>query len=239
MRVLGIDTATRIGSIGFIDGDQVVFDDQIKIKPGGAEKIPAVLDEAFRKSSRRLEELQLIAVGIGPGSYTGLRVGMAIAKGLAFGLGIPLVGIVTLEALAINLQQQEEIICPLLKSRKGEVYAGLYQQKVGLLKELLPPKIWEPEKLAELLRKKRKPVIFLGEGLEEYTDYFSNALENLARFGTGTENLVHGAELARLGQAEWEKNKENQLYTCLPLYLRRTEAEVRWEERSCRVDSED
>ncbi len=239
MRVLGIDTATRIGSIGFIDGDQVVFDDQVKIKPGGAEKLPAVLNEAFNKTGRRLEELQLIAVGMGPGSYTGLRVGMAIAKGLAFGLGIPLVGIVTLEALAVNAQQQGALICPVLKSRKGEVYAGLYQKKAGFLEELLPPMIWEPEKLVDLLREKRKPVVFLGEGIEEHTDYFSSAMENFALFGTGVENLVHGAELARLGRAEWEKNKENQLYTCLPLYLRRTEAEVRWEERSCGVGSAD
>ncbi len=236
MRVLGIDTSSKTGAFGFIDGEQVVFTEQVKIRPGGSEKIPALLLEAFMDVGRKLDELELIAVGVGPGSYTGVRVGLAIAKGMAFGLRIPLVGVSTLQALATNIQKCSVLICPLAKSRKGEVYAGLYQKHEGFLEELAPPAIWKLEGLAVALQEKERPVIISGEDLEEEQAYLSSILKAQASYGIGKENLVDGARLARLGWVEWEKNKENQLYTALPLYLRRTEAEVRWEERSCRVD---
>lgn len=236
MRVLGIDTATKTGAVGLLDGEEVVFAEQTIIRPGGSEKLPALLAEALRITGWRPEDLELIAVGVGPGSYTGVRVGLAIAKGLAFGLNLPLVGVSTLQALATNIRPTDQLICPLVKSRKGEVYAGLYQREEDNLVELASPAIWGLEELAFKLKVRGERIIFLGEELDEYQTYLADFFKAQALFGLEKENLVDGTEIARLGLVEWEKNKENQLYTALPLYLRRTEAEVRWEERGCRVD---
>ncbi|NLW55678.1 MAG: tRNA (adenosine(37)-N6)-threonylcarbamoyltransferase complex dimerization subunit type 1 TsaB [Firmicutes bacterium] len=232
MRVLGIDTATRTGALALLDGAQVIWAEQALIRPGGSEKLPALLAEAMEAAAVSPEELELIAVGVGPGSYTGVRVGLAIAKGLAFGLKVPLVGVSTLQALAANIKT-DTLVCPLVKSRKGEVYAGLYQWQGAQLVELAPPAIWGQEELASKLKAQGERIVFLGEELDEYYTYLAHYLKEQARFGQGKENLVDAAAVARLGLAEWEKNKENQLYTVLPLYLRRTEAEIRWAERGC------
>jgi len=232
VRVLGIDTATRTGALALLDGERVVWSEQAVIRPGGSEQLPAVLAEALRVTAVSPEELTLIAVGVGPGSYTGVRVGLAIAKGLAFGLNLPLVGVPTLEALAAN-RQTGQLVCPLVKSRKGEVYAALYRWQGAQLVAIDPPGIWGLEELAARLKARGEKVVFLGEELDEARGLLADRLPEQACFGEGKENLVDGAAIARLGLAEWEKNKENQLYTALPLYLRRTEAEVRWAERGC------
>lgn len=219
-----------------IDGEQVIFSEQVTIRPGGSEQIPALIAEAFARTGRHLKEVELIAVGIGPGSYTGVRVGLAIAKGLAFGLNVPLVGVPTLEALALNGQPGAELLCPLAKSRKGEVYAGLYRQGQDGLEEVAPPAAETVPALAAALKEKGQPVLFLGEVLPEVEAELAFILKEKATFGRGAANLVDGARVAALGQARWIATQENQLDTVLPLYLRRTEAEVRWEERSGRAD---
>ena len=236
MLVLGIDTSAQSGAVGMIDGEQVIFSEQMKIRPGGSEQIPALIAEAFARTGRDVKELELIAVGIGPGSYTGVRVGLAIAKGLAFGLGVPLVGIPTFGALALNGPADAKFICTLARSRKGEVYAGLYRQDVEGLEEVTPPTIWTVTELAADLKEKGQPVLFLGEVLAEIETELAMVLKEQASFGRGAENIVDGAHVASLGLAQWVATRENQLDTVLPLYLRRTEAEVRWEERSCRAD---
>lgn len=235
MRVLGIDTSAQSGAVGFLDGEQVVFSEQAKIKPGGSERIPALIAEALARTGREVRELELITVGVGPGSYTGVRVGLAIAKGLAFGLGIPLVGVPTLEALALNSTGPEHI-CALAKSRPGEVYAGLYRKRETNLTEISPPTIWSVSSLAAMLREKGEHILFLGEVSAEVKAELMTVLKTKAFFGTAAENAVDGARLAGWGREKWERTQKNELDTVLPLYLRRTEAEVRWEERSGRAD---
>lgn len=236
MRVLGIDTSTRMGVIGYRAEGETVFSERVEIKPGGSEQLPALIKEAFARAGRPLQEVDLITVGVGPGSYTGVRVGLAIGKGLAFGLGIPLVGVSTLAALAMNGRPEAELICPLAKSRRGEVYAGLYRKEQGWPVEVAPPAIWEVSRLAKVLQEKGQPVFFLGEAIEEAGPDLKAALREGAFFGHGPENSVDGGKLAALGERKWEKTRENELDTVLPLYLRRTEAEVRWEERGDRAD---
>ncbi|NLM36641.1 MAG: tRNA (adenosine(37)-N6)-threonylcarbamoyltransferase complex dimerization subunit type 1 TsaB [Firmicutes bacterium] len=236
MRVLGIDTSAQSGAVGMIEGTQVVFTEQITIRPGGSEQLPALLAETLARTGRDIKELELIAVGIGPGSYTGVRVGLAIAKGLAFGLGVPLVGVPSLRALALNGPADARLICALARSRKGEVYAGLYRPGPEGVAEVVPPAIWTVPELTAALQEKDEPVLFLGEVLAEDAAELAAALKERASFGHGAENVVDGARVARLGLAHWLATKENQLDTVLPLYLRRTEAEVRWEERCCRAD---
>ena len=234
--MLGIDTSAQSGAVGMIDGEQVVFSEQMKIRPGGSEQIPALIAETLDRTGRDVKELELITVGIGPGSYTGVRVGLAIAKGLAYGLGVPLVGVPTFNALALNGPADAKLICTLARSRKGEVYAALYRPDGGGMAEVIPPTIWTVPELAAALKEKGQPVLILGEVLAEVQAELAMVLKEQAAFGRGAENVVDGVHVARLGLSHWMATRENQLDTVLPLYLRRTEAEVRWEERGCRAD---
>ena len=142
MRVVGLDTALPFGAGGLIDGGHLLYEEKIPIRPGGGERIPALIDKALRVVGWRPEYLDLVAVGRGPGSYTGIRVGLAIAKGLAYSLGIPLVGVSTLMALAANNPGWPGLVCPVLDARRGMVYTALYLRKEqGNWVELSPAEI--------------------------------------------------------------------------------------------------
>lgn len=233
MRVLGIDTATAIGALGIIDGAHTIYEKSMPVRPGGAERFPSLIQQALREIGWAPKNIDLIVAGQGPGSYTGVRVGVTIAKGMAFSLAVPLVGINTLYALAANASARSGLICPLLESRKEEVYAGLYFREEATLTEVTPPGAWQTTEFCAYLRKMKPdtPILFLGEGAIAYQDVIFNVLGVQAVFGEEEENLINGATLAHLGLAYWEETGENALYSCLPLYLKQTEAEVRLAER--------
>lgn len=230
MRVLGIDTSGDMGSLGLIDGAHTLYEGEMPVRPGGAERLPAFIQKALNNVGWDPGFLELIVVGKGPGSYTGVRVGIAIAKGLAFSLKIPLVGVNTLYALAANTRGRPGFICPVLESRRGEVYAALYFRKDSALKEVNPPGAWEIQELCRNLMEKDTSLFFLGDGARLYKDIIRNSLGARAIFGDERENRVNGAVLAQSGLAYWEKSGTDEKYTLLPLYLKRTEAEIRWDE---------
>lgn len=228
MRTLGIDTSGQKGSLGLIDGSRIIYQDNPVVRPGGAERFPALIEEALTGVGWDPHHLELVVVGKGPGSYTGVRVGLTIAKGLAFTLGIPLVGISTLYALAAKVRKWPGLICPILESRKNEVYAGLYQQIEAELEEVSPPGIWEITALCESLAEKDLPLLLVGEGVERRRTTFQERLGSRGAFGAEPENLIQGAVLARCGLEYWQKTRTDEVFSCLPVYLRKTEAEIRW-----------
>src|SRR5690554_825254 len=233
MRVIGIDTSTALGALGLIDGAHTLFDQSMSVRPGGAERFPVLIKKALTNIGLTPENLDLVVVGAGPGSYTGVRVGITIAKGMAFALGLPMVGVSTLYGLAANASGRPGLICPLLNSRRDEVYAALYFRRETTLTEVFPAGAWSVGELCAYLQDQMAstPILFVGEAVVSARETISKALGAWAVFGEEQENLVNGTTLARLGLAKWERTNRNELYTCLPLYLKRTEAEVRLEER--------
>ncbi|NLY89856.1 MAG: tRNA (adenosine(37)-N6)-threonylcarbamoyltransferase complex dimerization subunit type 1 TsaB [Firmicutes bacterium] len=232
MRVLGIDTSLPTGTVGLIDGVHILYEGRIPIRPGGGERIPALIDKALQVVGWRPEYLDLVAVGRGPGSYTGVRVGLAIGKGIAYSLGIPMVGVNTLLALAANNPGWPGLLCPVLDARRGRVYTGLYLRKEqGNWVELRPPELCLLAELTAELKKEKTPVLFVGQGARLYREEITAALGPAAVFHgkeEGEIDQVSGVTVAFLGLLRWQKKNEDELFTCLPLYLQRTEAEIRW-----------
>ena len=232
MRVLGLDTALPFGAVGLIDGGHLLYEEKIPIRPGGGERIPALIDKALRVVGWRPEYLDLVAVGRGPGSYTGIRVGLAIAKGLAYSLGIPLVGVSTLMALAANTPGWPGLVCPVLDARRGMVYTALYAQEEGNWVERRPPELCLLTELTAGLKKVNVPLLFVGEGARLYRNEITAVLGPAAAFPekeNGERDRVNGGIVALLGLRRRQEKNEDELYTCLPLYLQRIEAEIRWE----------
>ncbi|HHU81604.1 MAG TPA: tRNA (adenosine(37)-N6)-threonylcarbamoyltransferase complex dimerization subunit type 1 TsaB [Firmicutes bacterium] len=232
MRVLGIDTSLPTGTVGLIDGGHILYEKGIPIRPGGGERIPALIDKAFQVVGWRPEYLDLVAVGRGPGSYTGIRVGLAIGKGIAYSLGIPLVGVSTLLALAANNPGWPGLVCPVLDARRGMVYTALYLHKEqGNWVELRPPELGPLAELTAELKKEKTPLLFVGDGARLYREEIATALGPAAVFQDreeGETDQANGGVVAFLGLLRWQEKRKDELFTCLPLYLQRTEAEIRW-----------
>ncbi|KKL06136.1 hypothetical protein LCGC14_2599040 [marine sediment metagenome] len=150
MRILGIETSTMTGSVALMDEVRLIAEYTLNLprrskerrvgvsaslrKETHTSRLMSAIDKMLKDASLTIKDLNGIAVSLGPGSFTGLRIGIATAKGLAQGLNIPVVGIPTLDGLAFNLSCCQDLICPILDARKGEVYCALYKNGKRLTK---------------------------------------------------------------------------------------------------------
>jgi tRNA threonylcarbamoyladenosine biosynthesis protein TsaB len=172
-------------------------------------------------------DLDVLAVSLGPGSFTGLRIGLATAKGLAFALGLPLIGVPTLDALASHvIACKGDLVCPVLDARKSQVYTALYQiRSSGELEKISPYQAIFPEELAAFVPYGQR-VLLLGGGLLLYQDIFVNGLGNRAVIVPNHMTHVRAASVGILAELRWQKDRRPDDYKTLkPIYVRPSEAE--------------
>lgn len=177
------------------------------------------------------QELTAIAVSIGPGSFTGLRIGLAAAKGLAYALQIPVVGVPTLAALACHYPMPGIYIAPLLDAQKGNAYVALYRWENGALVEVHAPTVRPFEEIICASKALDKPVVFLGEvAVKRQTDI--QAIGGNVMSAMLHTVMPRAACVAALGQRMLASGVKDDFMTLEPLYIRRSEAEELWERRS-------
>ena len=168
MNILGIETSSSWGSVAVVKDDRIVFASYLDIKVTHSERLLPQIDTALKSSSMQISDLDIIAISNGPGSFTGLRIGLAAAKGLSFPHEIPLYPVNTLRLLAANLYGNELPILSFMDARMQEVYAALY---TPFLQEIIPPCNAKP---AEFLAQIDQPVIITGDGISRYRDLISD-----------------------------------------------------------------
>lgn len=224
MKVLGVETSTPAGGAALLDGDQLVAEYTLNVTTTHSERVLATIDRLLQDSGWRPEMLEGLAVAIGPGSFTGLRIGVSTVKGLAFSLGIPVAAVSTLEALAWTLPFAREPVCPVLDARKGEVYAALFHWEDERLVRDWEDQALDPE---ELSRRLSSTVIFAGDGILSYGALFRERLGSRAIFAPPARRLPSPAAVAQLGHARLVSGEVVDPVALAPRYLRPSEAELR------------
>jgi tRNA threonylcarbamoyladenosine biosynthesis protein TsaB len=193
-----------------------------------SESLLVMIDELLRRTGLKLEEVAGLAVSIGPGAFTGLRVGVSVAKGLSLSRQIPLIPVPTLDALAHAVPYSQHLLCPILDAKKKQVYAALYHREENDLLKLTPDLLITP---AELAAKITRPVIFLGDAVDGYGDSLRHILGDKAGFAPTHLRLPRALQVARLGLVELRAGRTVSAHELVPRYVRRPEAEVNWEAR--------
>jgi tRNA threonylcarbamoyladenosine biosynthesis protein TsaB len=217
MKVLGIETSTPAGSIALIDDEEIIFEYTYQGKLEHSAWLMPAIDRLLKDANLSCHDIDGIAVSSGPGSFTGLRIGISTIKGLAHGLEIPVVGVSTLDSLAYNLLYTEKIICPILDAKKKEVYAALYKGKIP--QRITDYLVLSPQKLIEMIS---KPTIFLGNGLKLYFKLIKELLKDKeVYFAPLSLWLPRASNLALLGLRELKAGKQKDIYSFTPLYLRK------------------
>ncbi len=228
MYILGIETSTKTGSVAVVSESGVVAQYSLNIEVTHSERLMSTVDRVLTDTGLVIADLDGFAVAIGPGSFTGLRIGLATVKGLALATGKPVAAVPTLQALARNLPFASYPVCPLLDARKNEVYAALYRFEgavpVQVMQEAAVP-------LGELAAKLSGPTIFTGEASVLYRRELEQQLGGRALFAPLTAVLPSAAGVAELGLALIKSGKQAEPDGLAPLYIRRPEAEVAWEKR--------
>lgn len=231
MYVLGIEAATPVASVAVASETKIIAERMINNKRTHSVNLLPMVKDVLVDAGVDKGELAAIAISRGPGSFTGLRIGMSTARTLAQVLNIPVVGVSTLAALAYPLRGYAGIVCPLLNARREEVYAALYQNQAGEQRCLRSSFATGMDPLLELLLAGGEPVTFLGDGVEFYGDQIRARMGNRAQFAPQCLSYPRGAAVAELGQAMFRAGAGQDPLTLLPHYVRLSEAEIKWQER--------
>ncbi len=225
MKILGIDTATPILALGIIEEDKVLSEIRFNAGQTHAQILLPNIEKILKDSSLQLEDLDGIALSIGPGSFTGLRIGLATAKGLCFASGKPLLSVSTLDGLVYFNRSLPYPLVPVLDAKKNEVYSAVYNTREGVLERISDYWVLSAEKL---VAKIPEEVIFLGSGLEVFRDRLKELCGEKAHFLEGERNLPSGSSIAFLGLEKFKRSEFEDLEKAEPLYLRSSEAELKF-----------
>jgi tRNA threonylcarbamoyladenosine biosynthesis protein TsaB len=231
MKVLGIETSGLIGNIAVCDGSRVVGRKSYGKNFSHGKEIISSLESLFNEVKWEPGDIDLIAVSTGPGSYTGLRVGVTCAKTLAYGLGKPVIDVPTLDVLVDNVKDTSaKTICPVLDAKRKSVYACIYERSDNESRRTTDFLIITPNSLIEILP---ESTLIFGDGIAPYREIFTQ--KDLTIVEDEKLCIADAADVARLGLKRYEQGIRCKINALAPLYLRKPEAEERLKENRYRA----
>jgi tRNA threonylcarbamoyladenosine biosynthesis protein TsaB len=223
MKLLAVESATLSGGVALLDGDRLLGEITLNIAITHSERLMSAVDRLLADCGLAPADLDGLAVSVGPGSFTGLRVGIATVKALAMALELPVAAVPTLDALASRLPFADAPVCPILDARKGEVYLSLYRWRDGGMAREWDYLALPPELAAARLD---APVILLGDGIEACRPWLDR-LGADARVTPAAQRMPSAAAVAGLGRAALSAGAGVSADSLAPLYLRSSEAELK------------
>jgi len=229
MLIFGIESSTKTGSVAIVSEVGVIAQYSLNIEVTHSERLMSTVDRVLKDTALTIADINGFAVAIGPGSFTGLRIGLATVKGLALATNKPVAAVPTLQALAWNLPYAAYPICPLLDARKNEVYAAMYRFDGNALVYLMAEAVISLSKLADRISEK---TLFTGEASHLFRDDIEKIVGDRALFAPPSAILPSAATVAEIGLAMINSGKKADPDSLTPMYLRRPEAEVAWEKRN-------
>ncbi|MBI5664878.1 MAG: tRNA (adenosine(37)-N6)-threonylcarbamoyltransferase complex dimerization subunit type 1 TsaB [Nitrospirae bacterium] len=227
MKVLALETATLAGSIAIVDDvEGLIGEVKVSVKIAHSERLMPSIEWLLKASAISIKEIDAFAVSIGPGSFTGLRIGLSTVKGFAFATGKPVVPVRTLDAFARTMPFCRHLICPMLDARKNEVYAAFYRWDDNICTKLGPETSIKP---GELLKDTNGPIIFMGEGARIYKNTISDLLKTKAIFAPSSHMSPSASTVGELAVEMIRQGIAVDPVSLTPFYIRKSEAELNWQ----------
>jgi tRNA threonylcarbamoyladenosine biosynthesis protein TsaB len=242
MRVIGIDTASGAASVALVENGLLLSEktdlscaftsDGLRrsSKNNRAETLLPLIESVFESTGFSLQDITGFALSIGPGSFTGLRIGLSTVKGLAYGWEIPVVGVSTLFAYAARVTDYEGLICVLLDARKNQVYAAAFRKTADVVNRVTEDAVASAASVVEMVRGLQgdSPCLFVGEGAVVYKHLLLELSGGCLPETTNYPTVA--AAVARLGEDRFRSNKIDDVGSLTPVYLRPSEAEFKTSE---------
>lgn len=230
MRILGIESSSLVASVAIVEDGVTMGEYTVNFKKTHSQTLLPMIDAMMRLLEIKPESLDAIAVSGGPGSFTGLRIGSATAKGLGMALKKPLIHVPTLDATAYNLFGTEALICPVMDARRNQVYTGLYRFKEQF-ETIFPQDALDMNDLVDRINQLGERVIFLGDGVPVYRAVIEERLTVPFAFAPAHVNRQRAASVAALGAEYFAAKKVETAEEHKPDYLRKSQAEREREEK--------
>ena len=228
MPILAIETASLVSSVALATADTLLAEITLQTKKTHSEILMPHIAEILNMAGVSKMDITAVAVSIGPGSFTGLRIGLATAKSLAYAMKIPLIGVSTLSALAYGCFVPGAILAPMLDAQRGNVYHAVFEWQNGNLTELMPATVLGIDEALNKLAQYNTPVIVMGEAAVQYREKIEQIAEPLV-LAAPHMIIQRASSVAGLGHMMIKEGVQHDVMALEPLYIRRSEAEVLWE----------
>lgn len=228
MKVLAIDTASNVASAAILEDDKLLGEIILNHKLTHSQKLMPMIDALFQNCECKPEDMDLFAAANGPGSFTGLRIGVATVKGLAHGVNKPVIGISTLDGLAYSLPYCENLIVPIMDARRSQVYTGTYIWDTDGFKTVEEPRAVSIEECVSDCGNFLETV-FVGDGVPVHREYICEKLGDKALFVEANANMQRASSIGALALRRYDRAVAPQ--ELLPFYLRKSQAEREYDEK--------
>ena len=235
MIVLSIDSATVSASCAILQDDKMLGEITFNNKKQHSIVLMPIVDRLLKGLQLSIADVDGFVVSKGPGSFTGLRIGAAVVKGLSQGTNKPFVAVSSLDALAFNMAYTDGIICPVLDALRGNVYTALYEFQGQELIKCSDYMVISIAELTDLIKEKDNSVCFIGDALYKYKEEFSLNLPD-AKFAPTHLNVVKASSLGELGMKLLLSGVTDDIFSFAPFYLRKCQAEREYEQRKAKTN---
>lgn len=233
MKILAIESSGLVASVAVVEDDILVAEYTICHKLTHSQTLLPMLDDVEQRIGLDLNTVDAIAVSCGPGSFTGLRIGSATAKGLALALQKPIISVPTVDSLAYNLYDTSKLICPIMDARRNQVYTGFYKWNDSRLQVIEQERAVAMTQVIDELNEKGEEVVFLGDGVPVQKETIENTLTVPHFYAPAHANRQRAASVATLALQYVEEGKDvlEDAKVHKPVYLRKSQAEREREKR--------
>jgi tRNA threonylcarbamoyladenosine biosynthesis protein TsaB len=229
MKILALDTATKSCSVALTDNGTLSAELTALKDETHSKHLMDLVHSVFEISGFGFSDVDGFAVTIGPGSFTGLRIGISTIKGLAHAASKPVVGISSLKALAWQSADQNTLICPFLDARKGEVYWATYRYEGARLVQKTAARATAPETAFENIK---EPCVFIGNGAQLYRKQITTELGYFAHFVPKDKDILRASSIAFLSMERFNAKDTEEIASLIPHYIRKSDAELKFDNKS-------
>jgi tRNA threonylcarbamoyladenosine biosynthesis protein TsaB len=224
MKILGLDTSTMMTTCAVMEDETLLGEFSLSLDMSHSEALVPMIGELMDNLGMKIGDMDGFAVSKGPGSFTGLRIGLATAKGFAHVTGKPIVGVSSLEVLADNMYGHE-IVVPMMDARRDRVFTAIYTMDNDQWVPVLKPDALPVEDLIQIINRDHERVTLVGDGAVRYRSEFLEGLRGKVLFAPGSLNLSRAASVCRLGMLRLLNGQLDDMFTMAPEYLRDSQAQ--------------
>lgn len=225
MKILSIESASVTASCAVSEGENILGEYTLSHKKTHSEKLMPLIEKLMRELELKINDIDVIAVSEGPGSYTGLRIGAAIAKSMSFAADIKIASVPTIQSLAANIYDEDKLIVPVMDAKAGRIYTGIYRWSNGECREVLKQFPCSIDELIEILNEYEEPVILNGDGSVNYREKVENNVNRKVYFAPEIFNYLKASTLAFIANKMVVDGNTVCAEDFKPQYLRLSQAE--------------
>lgn len=227
MKILAFETSSHVASVAVLSDEMLLGEFTINHPKTHSQKLMPMLEMLLESLELKIKDFDYLAVSKGPGSFTGVRIGVSTVKGLAQPHNLPVIAVSSLEALGQPFIGFDGLICPIMDARKNEVYTALYKWEHGALIAVEPDQAIAPDAWLESLKGRSEPILLVGDGLPKYGDLYKETLGERLTLAPASFNRQRASSVA---QSAMSKTEEAVSYSVVPTeYLRKSEAETTYD----------